>query len=187
MLVIEDSKIYGFQSGSARGVSFVPASGTTAQLHVVNTSVSQNGVGGTGGGIFVQGSGTGNANFSIDRSHLMNNATGLVVLGIGNTGTARGTISNSTAVGSTNDGILVQTTTGPAFLMVENTVASHNGTNGIQSNGAASQVLVSQATITGNTTGVLQASAGQMFTYQNNFINGNTVTQGVPPGSLTPE
>src|SRR5262245_66129852 len=50
-LQVEKCNIYGFKGGNAQGIRFVP--GAAAQLFVSDTTISHNGTGAAGGGIFV--------------------------------------------------------------------------------------------------------------------------------------
>jgi hypothetical protein len=65
---IQHCRISGFRAGTAVGILFAPAAGTTEELFVADTTVSENGTGTTGGGIIVMPSGTGIAKVTVARN-----------------------------------------------------------------------------------------------------------------------
>jgi len=183
-LHIENCVIFGFRSGSARGISFTPPAGAAGKLFVQDTVINDNGVAQTGGAIVVNPTGGGTANFTISRTHMTNNAFGVAVLGSGSNG-VRGTIRDSVIAGSGNDGV-ISTTPGPALhVFVDNTALLNNAGNGARSVGGASLIVFSRSTVTGNQTGVVANNGGLMSSYRNNFINDNIGSDGVPPITLT--
>ena len=62
------------------------------------------------------------------------------------------------------------------------------GTNGIKSEGAFSNVRLSNTTITDNNTGLLSASSGVIATFGNNYNAGNSPGgNGAPTQAVTPK
>jgi hypothetical protein len=54
----------------------------------------------------------------------------------------------------------------------------HNGTNGLQANGANSFLLIAYSTIDGNVSAAAAVSGGGTYTYQTNSSNGNVANNG---------
>ena len=177
VLHIENCNIFGFRSGSARGISFTPPSGVSARLHVRDSVINDNGIGQTGGGIVF--SPVGAATFLISRTQLASNAFGVALLGAGSAG-IRGTVRDSVITGSINDGLIATTTGSVVNLFVDNSGVNHNAVNGVRSDGGSSLVILNRSTVMGNATGVVVTNGGLMSSYRNNFINGNIVADGIP-------
>jgi hypothetical protein len=106
-LHIERCRIFGFKFGAARGVSFMPPSGTT----------------GAGAGAVLQPVSTGVAKPVFTRVTVNNNDTGIAALGNGATGDIRATIEDSIVAGSTNHGILANSAAAQSFtrIMIDRT------------------------------------------------------------------
>jgi hypothetical protein len=186
-LNVEDSKIFGFQSGSAMGIKFAPASGSNAKLHVMDTVISNNGSSASNGGIFVQPVGTGIAHVSLTRVQMMSNSVGLRTEGAGSTGQIRVSVRDSVAAGNTNSGIAGVSTGATTRIMISNSSSSNNST-GVLADGAGTQMILTGVTITQNDLGISTVNGALTFSYNTtNFINGNITTDGVPTNpTLTP-
>jgi len=176
-LTIEDCKIYGF---TGNGIAFAPPNGTNAELHVVNTTASDN-----GSGVFVQPVGNGIAHVDLTRVQLLGNGNGLRVDGTnGNTGAARVSVRDSVAAGNTT-GFAVVSSGAFSRITISNSNAAHNVT-GLQADQAQAALILTGVTSTANNTGISTTNGAQSFSYTNNFINGNVSVDGVPTATLTP-
>ena len=195
-LHVENCVIHGFRSTGANGILFSPSAGNT-ELIVTNTIISDNGDGATGAGILVQPTASATVRASISRTTLSNNTNGLVSDTGTSTvsGTARLTFADSVASGnntsSGNNGVgigLVTTASGGPInrlLSLRSTIVN-NGV-GLSANGLGSGILVAMTGVNGNAVGLSTVASGQLFSYLNNFVNSNTVSEGSFTGSITPQ
>jgi hypothetical protein len=184
-LNVEDSKIFGFQSGSAMGIKFAPPAGVNAKLNVTNTIVANNGTSALNGGIFVQPVGSGIAHVSLTRVQLLSNTDGLRADGTGGTGQIRVSIRDSVAGGNINTGIASISTGAFTRITIASSSVSGNAT-GLLADGAQAAMILSGVTITANDIGLTAVNGAQAFSYTNNFINGNISIDGVPTASVAP-
>jgi hypothetical protein len=94
-------------------------------------------------------------------------------------------VANSNASENSNNGFLVLTlAAGTATMSIDNSVVANNGVNGIRAEGSANAVArISRNTVTSNGTGLSTATGGQIVSYRNNNVSGNTV-DGAPTSSL---
>jgi hypothetical protein len=188
-LYIENCVIRSFRSasvGSGHGISFAPSG--ASELYVSDTVVTHNGTGTNGGGILIKPSGAGSASVVLDRVGIHNNVFGLQANGNGNTGGIKVTIRDSTSAGNSFAGITATTPGGGSVinLMVESSASVNNGTIGILSDGALSTVRISNATATGNGTGLQISNGAVLASHGNNRVGGNG-TDGAPnqtPGEI---
>ena len=136
--------------------------------------------------IVIQPAGTGGARVTIERTRVENSTYGIFANGTGTTGTIAMQVRDSVAAASTFDGISAFTAAGAgaASITVQRTSSLLNGRNGIAAQGGAAFVLLADATVSGNTTG-LSAVGGNILSYGTNAINGNTADTR-PTGSLRP-
>ncbi len=149
------------------GIDFEPSG--ASELFVRNTVVRNNN-GASGGGILVKPTVTGSATATLDTVEMSNNRFGLRV-----EDRSKVTVKNSTASGSTTNGFLAFSSSAPgADLNIESSVASNNLNAGVRSDGANSVVRISNVMSTGNGFGLQGASAGQILSYVNNRLLGNT-------------
>ena len=171
-LLVEDVIIQRFNTSTATGISFRP--GGNGQLVVNNTVIVSN-----GNGIDIAPTGTGTARAAIHNVAIVGN-TGIGIRlnsqGTTNAVGAQATIDNA-EVNSNGQGIIMLSSgaTANALAMITNSNVSNNTTFGLQSNGAAARGRVGNTTITMNGTGVNFINGGDMPTYGNNRLNGNTV------------
>ena len=170
----------------AAGIAFTP--NVTAQLHVSNTVVSNNGVGGSGGGVLVANLNAGAAQVFATLSHVRvegNNGFGIKFDGTTGTGAIHGTIQDSVSAGNSGNGIWGTAVSTGVLISVNSSAAVNNAGTGVLSNGSA-LVLLNNSVMTGNGTGVNFTGGGTLLSYKNNSIDSNT-TNGAPSGPLTPE
>jgi hypothetical protein len=177
---VENCFIFGFTTGSGRGISderTFATSGANSILSVTDTVIENNGGDGIG---IVPSSGNSPVRASID--HLLsygNTGTGIKV-----TAQANCTISNSVTSGSTT-GTGIEADSGCA-VDIESTVTSNNSIGVLVQ--SAATVRLSNVNVSQNTTGV--NNAGTVRSFGNNKIDSNstnttgTAIQG--PGSGGP-
>ena len=185
---VQHCRIANFRSGVATGILFVPAAGTTGELFVSDTIISENGTGTTGGGIIVKAVGSVVANATLTRVLVDNNVLGVQTDGTGSTGVIRTTITDSTISGNSNAGVHALTPGGGASTLIfaNRVVSAANGT-GFLADGSGAGIFLNNSVATANTTGVSAVNSGLTVTYKNNAINGNLTTDGTPTTPITPE
>ena len=150
-LHVENVHITGFTAGSATGIRFAPAT-ASATLHVLNSTITVNGIApSTGGAIVIQPTPGGSAKVVIVDSKLENSAVG---------------VSGHSASGG-------------VAVAVRNTLISNNRSFGVLADGGGTTIRLDSSTITGNVTGVGATGGGVLRSYKNNAINGNA-TEGTP-------
>ena len=133
-VIIEDCTVSNFTVAPGVGIKFAPSS--NAQLVVTDTSIANNGLIGTGGGIIVNPVAGGSALVMLDRVTVAENAFGIVADGSGSTAGIAMVVSNSGVHRNLQDGIVATTPGGgaPIGLTVKNTRSLSNN-NGIRSTG----------------------------------------------------
>jgi len=173
--------------GLGNGIVFQPTAiqptTATAHLTVTNSTITDNSF----AGIKVAPTGAAVVSAVINGAGLHGNGLlGLQVLGAG-TGKARvemtdSTVSNNGHMSAGGGGVFVQSTaTQTNLLLVRTVIASNQGT-GVQADGGATTVLISESTVKSNSIG-LSATAGSVInTYGENLVFDNVSS----PGPLTP-
>jgi hypothetical protein len=68
-------------------------------------------------------------------------------------------------------------------MLIEDSVTTHNGTNGVLASGPGSTVTISNIVVTNNQIGLNAASGGSIISFGNNKVQGNT-TDGVPTQTI---
>jgi hypothetical protein len=155
------------------GIDFSPASGS-GKLFVIESAVRNNGASGVGGGIWIRPIGNGSAKAFLTHVGLENNNFGLRADGGGSTGGINVTVKDGSASGNTNASIIAVTGTTVTQVMVNGTTISNNGF-GPRADGTAAILRFSDATVSGNGTGLSTANGGTLQSYGNNQVDGNTV------------
>jgi hypothetical protein len=174
-LHVENCIIHGFNAGSALGILFAPTA-AGSRLFVTDSYISENGVGSTGGGIFVRpNGGSATALAELNRVSTNNNATGTRADGTGNGG-VKLSVRDSNSSGNTFGGyVSFSPSGGPAVtVLVDSATVSNNGGNGLNANGATAALQVSRSVITGNGVSVATPNGGVLQSYGDNDIFGNT-------------
>jgi hypothetical protein len=170
---LQEVVITGFTNN---GILFAPTSGN-AQLHVVDTYITDSATsGGTFAAINFAPAG-GNVNAELNRVSLENNFAGLIANGGG--GIVNVTLRDTIVSGSGSNGIQATSSSSVASVMVDRTSVSSNAGAGVNANGTQATVRIGNSTITNNVTGVSATSGGTLRTYKNNQINGN-LSDGTP-------
>jgi hypothetical protein len=182
VLMVENCEIMNFQAGNAAGIRFAP--GAAAKLFVVNTNMTGNGTGATGGGIVVQPSGAGNVHAVISKSALSSNSMGISAVGSGTTGGVFVTVSDTVSANNSQNGIQAVTTSGITTLMVDRSTVMGNAI-GLRVDGSLATIRFSNSVVTANATGLSAANSGSLLTYTStNDVNGNTTSDGAPTGTV---
>jgi len=180
MVTVSDCTIRGFtvnNSTDGNGI-FLNNTGTT-KLFVDNTLIGDN----SNVGIEAKPQSGGTANVEIFNTRSTNNATGYRANGT--TGAAAVTMGITDSVASLNANAGVNSTsgTGPATVTILHSSISFNN-NALAAGGSStSNLRVGYSIITGNNA-VFSSSGGNIFTYQNNEIDGNTNNTAPGPANL---
>lgn len=195
-LHVQNSVIRNFRGAGGNGIDFNPSSGLS-ELFVTDTIISENGDGTNGNAILVRPTGTALARVVISRSTLANNTNGLVV-DTGATavsGTSRVTFAdsvsagNNTTSGNTGAGVKATAAAVPGginrVIVLRSTIVN-NGI-GIASSGPGAAVSAALTAIYGNGSGLVNSGSDGLATYQNNFLNGNTGSDGTFTTTLSPQ
>ncbi|HEY9422355.1 MAG TPA: right-handed parallel beta-helix repeat-containing protein [Thermoanaerobaculia bacterium] len=173
-LYVENCTINNF---GRYGINFAPTSGS-GKLFVTDTLLRNNGVGTTGGGLrLIATTGPGFV-ASVDGLRSENNVFGLKAETLGVV-----TVRNSLAANNGFTGFTAVSGSGPIRMFIENSVSTHNGTNGVGSGGIGATVTISNVVVTSNQTGLTALNGGVLISFGNNKIQGNT-TDGVPTQTI---
>jgi hypothetical protein len=182
-LHVQKCRIKRFNAANSNGISFAPTG--ASELYVSDTQISENGNGTTGAGIQIQPTGAGSAKVNLTRVQVNNNIVGIRADGTAAANTINVSITDSETSGNAFHGIVALSTGGSVQMMVDGTTSSHNGDQGIRAaNGAGAIIRLSDSNITGNGTGTSASGGGQILSYGNNRINGNTADGPNPPDIL---
>jgi parallel beta helix pectate lyase-like protein len=164
---VENCSIQGFKAGSGRGISDTRNNaGLTGHLFVEGTDIRNN----TGSGIaVVPGGSVTLINVEVDNCHLVDNGTsvasGFVAVGT----TVKATISRTTASRNQTFGIAGE---GGSKISIDHCIVSFNGV-GVDANGAATEIRMSNTVVTRNVGNGLGLSGGAIRSYGNNMLRGN--------------
>ena len=179
-LHVQDCTIKRFNAVNSNGISFAP--GGASELYVSNTFISENGNGTTGAGIQIQPTGAGSAKVVLNRVLVNNNIVGIRADGLAGTGGINVSIANSETSGNAFHGIVALSAGPTVQVMVDGTTSSHNADQGIRAaNNANAIIRLSNSNVTGNGIGTLASVGGQVLSYGNNRIDGNTDDGSIPP------
>ena len=173
-LTVEDCTIRRFNAANSNGISIANSS-LIADIHIVNSNVTSNGNGTTGAGLQIAPTGTGGANVTITNSIFSNNVVGVRADSAATTGVIWVTATDTTVAGAPFHGFAALGTGGQVRMMLNRVVAANNLGEGLRSVGANAAIRIGSSVVTGNGTGLVVGSGGQILSYGNNQINGNTV------------
>jgi len=169
-LRIENCYIYQF---TGPGIDFEPNQATDSQLFVMDTLVKDN----SGGGVLVKPAGGGTARAALDKVRMVKNQFGARV-----EDNSKVTIRDSIAANNIGNGFLSISASAAVELNLESVVSTHNGTNGVRTDGASSTVRLSNVTVVNNINmGLLVANSGVFLSFGNNKVAGNAGGDGVTP------
>jgi hypothetical protein len=182
-LHVHKTQIRGFRGGGNGGISFTPS--TTAELHVADSYITDNGTSGTTGGILIRPTSAASAIVAVNRTQIENNAMGVRADSSATSGTIHGTVRDSVVAGSANNGVTAFSTATVSTLTVDK--AGIVGNNfGLVVNGTSASLLVNDTTVTGNNTGLFVNVTGSILTYRTNAVDNNS-SNGVFTGFIVPE
>jgi hypothetical protein len=183
-LHIENCTITAFRFAQGIGVHFRP-SGNTAALYISDSTISDNGLPASGGGIIVQPGGLSSTRVTLDRVQVDNNTYGIFVNGTFPQGPITVQVRDSTSIGNKFDGISAFSAPNgaPTQVNVEHSASLLNGGNGIAAQGKGF-VLLADSTVSSNGVGLSTVNGGTIYSYQNNQLKGN-VTDVAPTAALS--
>ena len=175
-LIVEHVGIYGFNTA---GVNFDPST-LGAKLAMFDVEVQNN----CGDGILVRPTGTGTANatlYNVRAENNTNNGLRVDSQGVSSGAGATAVVSYSVFSHSTNaiQALTVFNSGIPANVTMTN-VSAISSNFGILVNGAGGTVRMGGSTITANTNGLGMANGGKVFSFADNYLNGNTTSDGTP-------
>ena len=174
-LHIENCVIFNF---SQKGVDFEPSG--PARLFISDTIIRNNNNAVNGGAVLLQAGAAGSVVATLDRVRMHGNTFG-VLAAVRTTATIRRCGINSNA----NNGFFAAgNAVSPVNVFVEGCVISDCLARGIRSDGSMTKVRISNDTITHNFTGLAVNAGGQIISFGNNRITGNT-TDGAPTSTIT--
>ena len=176
-LTLEDVFIQNFTAAapSGFGIHFRPNAGQSGRLVVNDTTIVNNGIGSSGGGIFVE-TGTGSqVQVVLNNVRISGNQTSTGI-SLNTTGAGPGITATMTGGHISNSTVGISATTGAATgrasIVVTNVAIANNAT-GVLVSGVNAQARLSDSVITGNTTG-LSAPSGLLRSIGGNVLDGNT-------------
>jgi hypothetical protein len=162
-LEVGDSVIRNFV---ADGIGFFPSA--TSTLLVSTTKVSGNSAAG------IRAAGTGDMSGVIE--HVIAQANVSNGLAFGGTGTSKFTISDSVISNTGNTGIGVASSFSiPATILLRNVAVSNSAQGGVLANGNGAVIWVTKSTITGNAAAFSISGGGQIVSFGDNSVIGNTI------------
>jgi hypothetical protein len=151
----------GNNRGGTHGLSFTPNGPAT--LDISDSVFYHN----DGAGLFIQPTGSGSAQVTIDRTHFEKNSLGIVVDGTISSGSTQTFIRDSVITGTNGPGVAAKAST----VSLDRSSVVNNNFGVIANNGGAA--LLSNSTIQGNGTAFAVAGGAATFSYGNNNINAN--------------
>jgi hypothetical protein len=174
-LIVDNCLISDFRASSAGfGIDFAPS--TSSQLLVKDTLIIDNGNTGTaaGGGIQIKPTGAATVKAVLDNVRMHGNVVGARPDGTVSTGGISVTIRNSEVSNSANSGITPISGATAVNVAVEHCSSVNNGSVGVKADGAGVVIRLHDVTVTANATGLQALNSGQILTFGNNFVKGNT-------------
>ena len=183
-LFVQNCQIRNFTGPNPNGygISFIPSTGGgTAALYVQNTNLMQNGTGSTGGGIFVQPTGSPVVTVSVENSQASNNGFGIRTDSTPMSGgSIQLAVTDSETNGNASAGIAtVAAAAGgvPNVGVITRTTMAHNGV-GVNANGAMASLHIGASTLFDNAIGVKLANGGTADSFGGNLFYNNPTGPG---------
>ena len=167
-----------FHHVPGEAVEFEPTA-ADAQLTITDSVFANNGLAGSGGGIYIQPSAGITAGAVIERTQVTGNTYGIIATGFGG-GTALVEVRSSSIASNIFDGIWAVSQGTTATIVVEHSASLRNGGSGVNAQGPNAYVSLSDSTVAWNATGVTASGGGLILSYKNNIIAGN-LSPGVAP------
>jgi hypothetical protein len=173
-LVVESCLV---RNMTTSGLVFFSSALTAQTLSVAKSYFTENGL----EGILISALGAGPITAAIDRSAFQANAVGVNVMGNNGGGAINVAATDSVANNNTGGtGFFVQSATNHSIATLVLTRVAAVGNNiGIRANGPNAIMRISQVSATGNTTGYAAANGGVIFSYGDNYIDGNGGNSGL--------
>ena len=164
------------RNNTNNGIAFVP--NASSKLVMSDTFIANN----TGGnGIAVVPSGSGTVTAIFNRVEADNNGDGILVDSTSYLGTAfNATVSDSVVADNSGAGLKVNSNGTGFSVMMFHSVAANNGT-GLIAQGNSAELRVGQSTVTGNANGWTALLGADVWSYGDNYIDGNAGDQTAPP------
>jgi hypothetical protein len=178
-LHVSNVTIRGF---ATNGINFAPAN-ASASLVVQDSIIADNPNAATGGGILIKPASGLTAKVALTNVHMDRNLYGLRA-----EDGSKVTVSKSSALSNTNNGILAFSSSVAAEINVSDSVIASNGVNGVAGSGAGATVRMVNVLVFDNGTGVNPAAGSTItsFSPATNANAGNT-TPGAPNGAAIPQ
>jgi len=179
-LVVENVRVFGF---SQTGIDINLNTASAVRVMITETIVSNSAT-----GIFAKNAGSGRLTVSAQRVSLLKNSTvGLKGDQTAGSGGVICAISDSMVAGNVTGVHAAGGAAGGVIIQVARSSVVNNVNTGVLADGSGTGVaLLSNTLVSGNGTDLASASGGQLDTYKNNAVNGNT-TDGVFTTQITPE
>jgi hypothetical protein len=176
-LTVENVLIQNQNGSPGHGIFFQP--GAAAQLFVMDTTIAQSGLSGSGSGIEIAPTAGGSARAVITNVRIVGNNNNGIRLNTGS-GPANATIQHSVLSGNVQGIVVAASSNAGNALIVDSDISQNSGT-GILAAGAAARVRVAETTIYANGTGVSALSGSSINSFGNNRLAGNATD-----GAFTP-
>ncbi len=180
-LTVESCTIDGFGASGGSGIDFEPTG--SSQLFVKDTVIRNTGFTGGGGAVYIQPSGSGSAEASLESVRMENDHFGLQV-----GGNSRVMVRDSSASGNAVNGFTALSPSAAAIaeITLEGSSASNNGFTGVRAVGVGAIIRMSNTTVSGNARGIKGASGGTLVSFGNNHVAGNG-NDGSPTTTISDE
>jgi hypothetical protein len=183
-LHVENCVIRGFLGSPGNGIHFAPTA--SSKLFVSNTTVTNNNAGAASAGVLVRPVAGGVASGVIEGVQLLNNGNGLIVDGTATTATAQMSIvlRNSNASGNGSNGVSAVAAAGrpPVEIIVDRSIVQGNN-SGVSSVGSGADITLGYSVVTGNNLGVTFTAPAQLRSYSTNQLRAN-LANGSPSGTI---
>jgi hypothetical protein len=163
-LTVENCQIYGF---TGKGIDAQPSGATKLQ---VSDTIIRDTPGSSGGGILLKPAVGGSMLATLDRVRMQRNRFGLRV-----EDRARAVVRDSVASANSTNAYIATSVAEAAVITLENSLAADSANNGVNAVGPAAIIVISNAVVTGNGTGLLAQGGGSIASFGNNRVAGNVV------------
>jgi len=182
-LILDKVKVAGWQNAGG-GLGIRPS--RTATVLVSNSFIADNG---SGGNVLIRPTGSAPLAVTFKNDTISNSVFGIKADGSGQaSGQVDVDVNDSVAAGNANNGFIAVSNAGqaPIHFKVTHSVAFNNGAYGVVATGAEAFMIVDNSSLTKNGTGLAQLSDATVATYGNVAVNYNTtqITGTITPISL---
>jgi hypothetical protein len=178
-LVIENCVVRNF---AVHGLLFLSSAPVSQSLSVSGSYFAENAT----TGILVQQTSNGAASVTVARTAFYGGGTGMDINGAPGSGVVNAAVTDSVAANMTGTGFLVRSTSGHSVANLALTRVSVSGNaTGIDALGTNATLRIGQSTVTANAFGYQAVSGGVVFSYGDNYIDGNTGNSGTLSSAAT--